>query len=941
MKFLFLVIAGLAASFHVLAFDASTWPRDKPLPSRPGTTGQLENGVRYAIEHRSYGDNEDKAYIAVLVQTGSLYEEKNQAGYAHFIEHVLFRGSRGQSARKTEKFFEKMGVSGNFHGQQGSTFLDRTTYSLPIPEEPDKNMPTAIKILAARVGAPLFKKKHVEAEREIVLVEELQRRMSEAQMRARKEYLGEDHELIIHLPIGTTDSLSLATRDGLRDFYEKWYRPDRMVVVVAGDVDPSSVEKAIARYFGKLKKPKSENPPIRRVVAPSGENLAFITDPKLEVRSMGLTLYRDRKPSYSMDEMKQRLIASLGTSVLRNRLSDYRNQKGYVTGLRASFSRRNMDFETDDFSLRVEDGYELQAFSEVIGIVNHTLYGGFTALEIETARQLAGKGFDRSAETEHRISNAGIANQWVAAMRYGYEPLTAGDIAVAGKFLLGEITAQEIHESLSDRFKAKRVALVLGVPEGEKYPSELKEFREVLTTLTGRELLKTESMVAASASEVKEDPFVVRGLTPGEITEVRVYDAIDTTHVTLSNNAQVLFKKNTQAETPLIINMRSPGGLSLIDDYDVVRSSMVRDVIQSSGLRGLKGSSIMNLYRFHRTSLSMSIGQTEHGLNLRTTPEDLEFGLRVLHIAFTEASVDEEIFETNVAKSRTGLTGMIESPRFKFSAEVGDVLTPGRKMNSSNIHPALLDNLTPVWIQETTNTLFSHVGGTYFIISGPVDWQDIEPLVLKYIGSLPGGKPRPFGSLDDYSIAGKSAEVRHSTNPDERSEGRMYFIEPSPGYDNRDDYIRSVYANLLGQRLFKEIREEEALVYSISARASSPRYPSPHAQVAISYVADPANIEEIERRVVRIMSEMTTDVRTSEIEIIQKMLTRGFNDALDRPNFMLGVAYDGLIQGKPIPTPADFLGHIESLSKEDISDYARKVAKDLVVVTTEFRPDTR
>ena len=169
----------------------------------------------------------------------------------------------------------------------------------------------------------------------------------------------------------------------------------------------------------------------------------------------------------------------------------------------------------------------------------------------------------------------------------------------------------------------------------------------------------------------------------------------------------------------------------------------------------------------------------------------------------------------------------------------------------------------------------------------------------------------------------------------------MYFIEPSPGYDNRDDYIRSVYANLLGQRLFKEIREEEALVYSISARASSPRYPSPHAQVAISYVADPANIEEIERRVVRIMSEMTTDVRTSEIEIIQKMLTRGFNDALDRPNFMLGVAYDGLIQGKPIPTPADFLGHIESLSKEDISDYARKVAKDLVVVTTEFRPDTR
>ena len=104
---IFTVLIGSILSCNAIAFDATLWPRDQPLPSREGLTGQLDNGVRYAIEHKSYGDNEDKAYIMVLVQTGSLYESEDQAGYAHFIEHVLFRGSRGQSAKKTKKFLGK------------------------------------------------------------------------------------------------------------------------------------------------------------------------------------------------------------------------------------------------------------------------------------------------------------------------------------------------------------------------------------------------------------------------------------------------------------------------------------------------------------------------------------------------------------------------------------------------------------------------------------------------------------------------------------------------------------------------------------------------------------------------------------------------------------------------------------------------------------------
>ena len=931
-----IVLIGSILTCNALAFDAAVWPRDQPLPSRGGLTGQLDNGVRYAIEHRSYGDNEDKAYIMVLVQTGSLYESKDQAGYAHFIEHVLFRGSRGQSAKKTKKFFEKMGVAGSFHGQQGLTFLDRTVYSLPIPEDPDKNMPTAVKILATRVGDPLFREQDVEAERDIVLAEELQGRLSEAGKRSRIEYLGEDHELIQHLPIGTRESLSAAGRDDLHAFYREWYRPDRMIVVVVGDIEPAKIEKSVRKYFGKLRKPNSPNPDIRRVSSPTGETATFLIDPTLEVRTVGLTLFRDSEPKWVMSGLKDRLTENLGAAILRNRLSDYQNEKGYVTGLRASFSRQQMDFETDSINFRVEDDYELQAFSEVVNIVSAALVNGFTAQEITLAKQLVGKSFDRNEEQELRVSNSGIANQWLASMRYGDEPANTEVVAAAGRVLLEEIAPEEINASLRARFLPKRTALVMGVPEGEKFAASLEDFKAVLAGLSD---LEDEELVAAVDSEIDslDEVFVLEGMTPGKVIQSSYHEPIDAHHLVLSNNVHVLFKKDPQENAPVRISMRGAGGLTLLDEYDVLSASMIREVMMSSGLRGVKGTAISNYFRLHRTNISMFVGQTEHGMTVRTTPEEMEFALRALHIMCTEARVDQDIFDTVIAKSRTSIIGSIASPRFQYMADLGDVLSPGRKLNSSNIRPDLLNGITAEWVQTSVDALFAHAGGTYLTVSGPLDWQEIEPLILQYVGSLPTGEPRVAGKID-YTYAMKGAEIRRNANPDQRSEGTLFFIEPAPGFDDRMNFVRSTYANLLNQRLFKEIREEQALVYSISARVASPKFPtSPHGQVGVSYVADPANIREIESRVIRIMREMSEDVQSEEINTVQKMHTRNFSDALDRPGYMLAALYESLIQNKTAPIPDDYLAYIDSVSEDDVKAYAKKV-NDLVLIKAEYRP---
>ena len=155
---------------------------------------------------------EDGAYVAVMVQTGSIYETEEEAGYAHFVEHVVFRGSKGQSQKKTERFLREMGIPVALHGQGGSTALDQTMYSLPIPRRQRSTWRARWAFSGAGQSAAV-RSADIEAERDIVLAEEQQRRASPAARERQAGTFGADHPLVT-VPIGSRTSLEDATVEG-------------------------------------------------------------------------------------------------------------------------------------------------------------------------------------------------------------------------------------------------------------------------------------------------------------------------------------------------------------------------------------------------------------------------------------------------------------------------------------------------------------------------------------------------------------------------------------------------------------------------------------------------------------------------------------------------------------------------------------------------------
>lgn len=931
----------LAAMPGRAAFDPTTWPVDKELPTREAHVETLPNGLTFVVEQWDQGDNKDRAHVVVLVQTGSLYEEPGQAGYAHFIEHVLFRGSKGQSAKKTERFMKQMGVPVALHGQGGSTTLDRTMYSLPLPETPDKHLPRALAILAARVSRPLFRAADVEAERDIVLAEEQQRRASDAGRARQVAAYGKTHPLVTRNPIGSRESLGDASVDGLKAFFERWYRPDRMIVVVVGDVDVTRAGKAVRKTFGSI--PASRDPalPLERVGPPAGRHAEIIVDPKIEVRAMGLSFMRDYVRTDTLREFERRTAAVLAANIVRNRLRDFRDTTPFITSVRLQTDIR-LDIQTEQISVVADDDRELEAFARVLSIVQGVIEQGFTQAEIATGKSLLEQGYNAAEERRYRAPAVAIARNWLNELHLGAHPTSLDGYLGASRRALSRITAEDVRIEFSRQFDAIRRNLIISVPEGESLAAALSEFEAVAAFFDDvpAPLAKAATRPADGDPvivDAADDPFLLQGLRKAAVIAERKYADIDTTQWTLDNGVQVLFKRDPQPNTPVVIQFRTPGGLSLLPDYDLVRVQLAREVIIASGLRGLKSSALGNLFRLHRTTTSVFLSETEHGFTVNTVPDQLDFAFRALHVVAREGQVDDDAFESVVAKSRNRLSATLANPQFQFAAARSEVLFPGAKLNIATMSTASLDAASPDWVRQLYSTLYAHASGTWVLISGPLEAESVKSKVLSYIGSLPDGPVRRPGNVE-YPIASDPGVVRQQSNPDDRSVGALFFLEANPGFDDREVLVRTAYASLLTDNLIKEIREKRALVYSISAQAQSPDYPKPHGMIVVSFVADPANVAEIERAVIDIVDEMAEAVSKRGLVPLRKMMLRGFEKSLEKPAYVLSTLYSHLLQGKTLPTTAEYRALIGSVDVEALRTYAEKVSGKFVQVRTEFAP---
>lgn len=918
-------------------FDPATWPDDQIIPPREALTGTLANGVRYAIEHQSTDTNEDKAQVNLLVQVGSIHEIPDQAGYAHFLEHLLI--TRGSYKEKSEAFLESMNVPTALHGQSGFTRLDATFYGIPVPEKARKNVPGAIELLAGRLLNADFTEEEVDLEREVVLSEEQTRRQTEAGKRRMKVLFGETHPLTTQLPIGTRETLTNATRDSLMTFYETWYRPERLIVTVAGDIKPKAVLRQIRKHFGKIPKRVSEVTEPAAVSPQPGIRADIIEDPEIDLISTQAILLNPYPDITTIPDLRRLLAESIALNITADRLRDFVNDRGDINVMGVFFSSME-NIGGVEIQAVGQPGTELESFTSTTQILETVLREGFSRSDVEVAATIRERNYLSRLEAEGHRPSAQIAMHWANALNDGYHAFDTGAEVKAAQHVLKQITPAEAQAALLNLVRSNSIGFVINVPEGQKLKEQPAAFGAAIASLQSMPDIDMTTGTQDEAIDNGADPFeLTTDIGPGTIVSREHHKGYGTI-LKLSNGATVLFRQEDEPGKPFRIQYQAPGGAAVLNAANAVNTQVAREAVFNTGLRGLRSSALANLFRLHNTTADLAVQEGQVIAIVTSITRETDFAMRAFHIMMTEASMDDASFNLVRDKFKTAMEAREKDEQYRFNAALREALWPEHPFNPDANNLETLAEVTPEWIHGMMKHLFAHVSGGYFLISGSVTEKDVTPLIERYLASLPAGDPWVLPVIE-YPSATEATSVRHFDNPNERSLGQMFFIEHSPGYDDRQRAVRFAFSGLLSKLLLDDIREVQGLVYSIGAQASSPGVITPvHGLVSVGYVADPSHVETIEASVMGHISNLAnmSDEDTDTLALIQAQSKRQFTDSLKRPAATLGYLMNAQMIGQPVLTEERAHELIDSVTPADVRAFAQQVLDEFVNVNVEFSP---
>ena len=569
-----LVATGLAA-----AQPPAQTPLSDPIPLDPAVThGEFDNGLQYYIQANS--EPENRAELRLVVNVGSIVEDDDQLGLAHFVEHMAFNGTENFPKQALVEFMESIGMRFG-PGVNASTNFDETSFMLRVPTDEPEALKTAFLILEDWAHRLSFDPEQIDQERGVIIEEWRLRRGAAARMQdAQFPVLLQGSHYAYRLPIGTTENLETFPHDRLKQFYADWYRPDLMAVIAVGDFDETRVQALVEKHFGSLPAATSPRPRSTYEVPDHEQTLFAITsDPEAPTASVAVYAKFDARESGTYGAYRRSLVEGLFSGMLGARMSELA-QKPNAPFLMALSGRRALVRTKEAAILTAlvkEDGIAeglTAAFREIERVARF----GFVESELDRLKVSRMRSLERaSAERDNRRSSL-LAAQYIGNFLRG-APVPSLDmqLELATRFL-PEITVEELNSLAADWIPEANRVVVVAAPEKEglELPDEAQ--------LTAAMAAAAEGDLEAYVDAVNDEPLIAEMPQPGAIVREAPADEWGIIEWKLSNGVTVAFLPTEFREDQIVFRGISPGGTSLAsdDDYIAVRSASA--LIRAGGL---------------------------------------------------------------------------------------------------------------------------------------------------------------------------------------------------------------------------------------------------------------------------------------------------------------------------------------------------------------------
>ena len=812
---------------------------DEPLPLSPEVVrGELPSGLTYYV--RPNAKPVKRATLWLVVDAGSVLEEDDQRGLAHFLEHMAFNGTRRFAKQEIVDYLERIGMR---FGPDVNAFtsFDETVYQLEVPTDDPEALGRAVDILHEWAQGVAIEQEEVDKERGVVLEE---RRLGRG---AQGRLL--DQVLPAALPgsrygqrmvIGTEEVLQTAGAEAMRRFYQDWYRPDLMAVVAVGDFDPAAMEAMIRERFGDLEKPAAPRPRPEVEVPPHDHTVAItVSDPELPITVVGIAGKRPRRVLTSARDYRLSVLDQLFTAMLNQRLDELsRSPEAPFVG--AAVGRQTIVRPLDVwFQFAVVKGAGVTGALEALTAeVERVARFGFTATEIERAKKELMRHYQQAAREADTTPSAQHADETQRHFLRGEAmPGIAAELALVERILPG-VTAAELQAVAREVAAEDSRVIIAAGNSGTRLPDK--------AALLAAAAAGRAKAAEAYVDEAATGPLLPREPTPGRITGERTITELGVTEWTLQNGMTVVLKPTTFKNDQVAASLRAPGGHSLASDADQLSARVAAEIAAASGYGAHSAVQLSRRLAGTGVSHAFQVGELESVLAGGAPPDQLELLLQLFHLAATAPRVDPKAFAAWKAQQVELLRNQMADPEIAFSHGVAAALAgdhPRRR-------PLLAEDYEKIDLDRAVafhRERFASAAGTTFVLVGAFEPEKVKPLVLKYLGGLPGSGQA--ARWRDIGVKHPTGTVRVELVRGLEPKARVHLEYHGPARHSREaEHEIASLAHALGIRLREELREGMGGVYGVGVHGQLQRDPTGRYSLSIQFGCAPENVDALVER---------------------------------------------------------------------------------------------
>ena len=915
---------------------STRWPHETSdlIPDPAVVFERLPNGFRYVLMENK--KPKDRVSMHLVVKAGSIHESDDQQGLAHFLEHMLFNGSKNFKPGELVKYFQSIGMQFGPDANAHTGFRE-TVYDLLLPAGSEKSLEKALVVMKDYAEGALLLESEVEREKRVVLAEKRTRdSVSYRTYVSTLKFEFPEAKLSKRLPIGDEDILRNATRKQVKNFYDSWYRPERLILVLVGDFDANLAASLINDKFYSLTTRGSQVPRLDiGKIQHEGVNSFYYFEKEAGGTTISIeTVKKVARQSDSLAFQKSLLTERLANRIIQNRLSELVS-KADTPFTAASISSGIFLDEIKYAEINAKSNPE--NWEESLSLAEQTLRRGlqygFTSSELERVKKDFLSDLDNQVKESATRDSSNLARQIIGNLYAGRVIMSPQQKKELFSPLVNALSLEKVHEAIKKVWEPEdRLIIVTGNAEmkgGDTTPEQ-----KILAVYNGSESIKVPRPIADRHVTF---PYLPEPLKEGVIVRKTKTPDIGILQIDYQNGVRLNLKKTDFMANEVLVNLSIGSGKFSEPTDKPGLAALSTSVINESGLGSLTKDEIKRALAGKRTSVVFSVGGDRFYFKGRTVTQEVTLLFQLLHAYLVDPGYREEAYTITMDRFRQRYQ--------KLSSSIeGAMALYGRRFlagEDSRFGLPTYEKFKKLTLDDVRLWLNSSWQNDVEVsVVGDFDFDSIEKIASKYLGTL-SIKEREQLQEKSKSIQFPINKTKNIAVETEIPKGLVIVAYPTEDLWNISRTRRfSILADIVSERLREKIREKLGSAYSTYAFNGASRTYEGYGVFQIIIHIDPQEAEMVLREVRKIISDLIENGITREElkRAIAPTLT-SIKDMMRKNSYWLNTVLTGSKKySQQIEWSRTIMKDYASITKEDVLLLAKKYLDNERAATIIVKP---